>query len=457
MAEQTLNLETVPQPTEAISAGAEIAEAPPQEPICSGTLGALQIPEFRSFFGGSIAASLGMWMQVVAQGWLVVTLTDSEFLIGLVSFCALIPFLLFSLLGGVLADRLNKRYVLMVAQLLSTGMTVCVGTLIVTGNIRLWHLMVGLFCTGSIAALSVPSLEAIVPEIVGKSNLLNGIALKSAQFYLAGVIGPTVGGFLIKYIGVAGGFYLNAASMLVMVTALLATRPRYAQLPAQADSENMIQSLTGALRYVWADRLLRTVLLLAGIQTLFLVPYATLLPVFAKRTLELGPSGYGLLLAAAGGGAFAGSLLLAHRGEIRDKTRWLLAGQVASVVALAIFAGSQWLLLSLVALFCAGLAMLVFLAMGNTTLQTLAPDSLRGRIMSVWMLVCLGLWPLGSLQIGAIASLTSPAMALFGAALVTLVCASLVVLRERSLLLGLPQPERAFIVTPVPFIVARAV
>ncbi|MDP9350944.1 MAG: MFS transporter, partial [Chloroflexota bacterium] len=174
--------------------------SPPRGPVCNGALGAFRIPEFRTFFGGSIAASLGMWMQVVAQGWLVVTLTDSEFLIGLVSFCALIPFLLFSLFGGILADRLDKRHVLMGAQLLSAGLTVGLGTLILTGQVRLWHLMFGLFCTGSIAALSVPSLEAIMPEIVGKRNLLNGIALKSAQFYLAGVIGPTLGGFLTTYL-----------------------------------------------------------------------------------------------------------------------------------------------------------------------------------------------------------------------------------------------------------------
>ncbi len=456
MAKQTVNLETVPQPAEVMSPGVELSEAPPQEPICSGTLGAFRIPEFRTFFGGSMAASLGMWMQVVAQGWLVVTLTDSEFLIGLVSFCALIPFLLFSLFGGILADRLDKRQVLMGAQLLNATLTFGLATLILTGQIRLWHLMVGLFCTGSIAALSVPSLEAIVPEIVGKRNLLNGIALKSAQFYLAGVIGPTAGGFLTKYIGVAGGYYLYAVSMLVMFTALLLIRPQYAQPRQQADTEGMFQSLGTALWYVWGDRLMRTVLVLAGIQTLFLVPYATLLPVFAKFTLGLGPSGYGLLLAAAGAGAFAGSVLLAYKGEIRQKARWLLAGQFVSAVGITVFAFSTWLALSVVALFFVGLAMLVFLAMGNALLQTLSPDALRGRIMSVWMLICLGLWPLGSLQLGAVASVISPALALMVAVIVTLVGAVLVVYRERGLLLGMIEPERPFIVAPIPFIVARA-
>ncbi len=387
-------------------------------------------------------------MQVVAQGWLVVTLTSSEFLIGLVSFCALIPFLLFSLFGGILADRIDKRHVLMGAQLLSAGLTVGLGTLILTGQVRLWHLMFGLFCTGSIAALSVPSLEAIMPEIVGKRNLLNGIALKSAQFYLAGVIGPTLGGFLTTYLGAAGGFYLNSASMVLMFASLLLIHPRYVQPRKKVQTEGMFESLGIALRHAWDDRLMRTVLVLAGLQTLFLVPYATLLPVYAKFTLRLGPSGYGLLLAAAGAGAFAGSMLLAHKGEIRDKTKWLLAGQFVSSAGIAVFAFSRWLPLSLGALFVVGMAMLIFLAMGNTTLQVRAPDALRGRVMSVWMLICLGLWPLGSLQLGGLASVISPPLALSASVVVTLAAAAVVVYWERTVLLGAREPERPLRVAP---------
>ncbi len=398
------------------------------------TLAALYNPDYRLFFAGAMFTNIGMWMQQVAQGWLVVTLTDSEFLVGLVAFCAMIPTLFLSLFGGVLADRFPKRRVIMPLQAVSFVLTALLATLIYTGRIQLWHLMLISAGNGTVLALNAPSFQAIVPEIVGKKNLLNAIALNSAQFNLTRIIGPSLGGAVIKFFGVAAAYYLNAFSYLVFLLAMAMVRPRYVSERKQTAPEGVFKSLGTALRYVRAHPVIRPVLLLAMVQTIWLFPYGTLLPIFAKDVLGKGAGAFSLMLVSAGVGALVGSLMLARRRGGADGVRWMLRAQIGFAAAATVFALSRWMPLSLLALAFVGWSLVTFMATGNTVVQALVPDDLRGRVMSVWMLVGLGFIPLGSLQAGAVAALVSPTFALVYGSVATVLCTSLVLLRNRALL-----------------------
>ena len=398
-----------------------------------GAFGSFRIKEYRIYFPGAMIAALGMWVQIVAQGWLIVNLTSSEFLIGLVAFCANLPFLLLSLPGGMLADRFEKRKVVMTSQSINAIFMMLMGLLVVTGKANIWLLMVWLLVVGSVGAISMPSQQSMLPEIVGRKNLMNAIALNSAQFNLTGVIGPTLGGFAVKYIGIAGAYFFNGLTLVIAMVTLWAIRPQFASKALSSTRSRETASLAYAARYVWTDSRIRTIVVLAAIQTLFLQPYNTLLPVFAKDVLHMGASGYGLLLGAVGLGAFVGAMMLAFKGEITSKGKWLIVAQVTSALGIMSFAVMRYLPFALVALFVAGWGIVTFLAMGNSLLQTVVPDELRGRVMSCWMLVVLGLTPFGSLYIGSLASAVGPVASLVICALVALVCAGAIIAKEREL------------------------
>jgi len=425
--------------------GADTTGAP--QDLRGGIFTALHNPDYRLFFGGAMVTNVGMWMQQVAQGWLVVSLTDSEFLVGLVAFCAMIPTLFLSLFGGVLADRLPKRRILLASQMISMILIGSLATLISTGKIELWHLMLISAGSGIVLALTAPSFQAIVPEIVGRPNLMNAIALNSAQFNLTRIIGPTVGGLILNFLGVAAAYYFNAASYLVFFLAMLAIRPKHGTVRKQSNPEGVFRSLGVALRYVRSHAVIRPVLLLAMVQTLFLFPYGTLLPVFAKNVLGLEASGFSLLLVSAGVGALCASLMLARRRDsVQTGVRWMLRAQVGFALAATVFASSRYLPLSMLALVFIGWSLVTFMATGNTVVQALVPDEIRGRVMSVWMLVGLGFIPLGSLQAGAVAALVSPSFALIYGAAVTLILSAVILRRNRALLAAERNP---FIVAPV--------
>ncbi|MDP9383538.1 MAG: MFS transporter [Chloroflexota bacterium] len=410
---------------------------------------ALSNPDYRIFFGGAMATNIGMWMQNVAQGWLVVSLTSSEFYVGLVGFCAMIPTLFLSLFGGVLADRFPKRLIIMPLQAIAFLQTALLATLIATGRVELWHLMVISAANGTVLALNAPAFQAIVPEIVGKKVLRNAIALNSAQFNLTRIIGPSLGGLVIRYMGVAAAYYFNAVSYLALLVAMLFIRPKHEPAKRQTSPDGVFRSLGAALRYVHGHSIIRPVLILAAVQTVFLFPYGTLLPVFAKNVLGLGASGYSLLLVSAGVGALCGSLMLARRSGASG-VRWMLGAQVGFALSTSVFAFSTNLWLSMAALVFVGWSLVTFMATGNTVVQSLVPDELRGRVMSVWMLVGLGFIPIGSLQAGTVAALVSPTFALVYGAVVTLICTAVVVSRNRVLLDPEVQPERdSFIVVRV--------
>ncbi len=409
------------------------ASVPPEEQGAPTGLSSLHNRDFRLYYAGAMISNVGFWMQAVAQGWLIVTLTDSELALGLVNFCAMIPSLLFSLPGGVLADRIEKRYVLMFTQGMSAVFVLILGVLIHTGSVRIWEIMLVAFATGTMGALAQPAFQTIVPELVGRKNLLNAIALNSARFNLTRAIGPTIAGFLIKVTGIAGAYYLNSVSYLALVGALVLVRPKYRGKQTAGLRGGLFAGMGPAMRYVRQHSLIRTVVLMAAVQTLFLVPYSTLLPIFAKDTLHMDAGGYGLLLAAVGLGAFVGAIGLAFKGEVGSKGRLMLAMQVTFALGVAVFSFSHWLVLSLAMLVLVGFALVVFMATGNTLIQVIVPEEMSGRVMSIWSLVVMGLMPIGSLLAGGVAQLLTPTIALSGGAVISLILSVAIVLREPAL------------------------
>lgn len=412
-----------------------------------GMFSALANRDYRIFFGGALVTNAGMWMQQVAQGWLVVSLTDSAFLVGLVAFCAMAPMLLLSLFGGVLADRVPKRMILLVSQPIAFALLLLLAALIATEQITIWSLMAISAGLGVVGALSAPAFQAIVPEIVGKANLRNAIALNSAQFNVTRIIGPTLGGLVVLGFGAAAAYLANAITNVVFWLAILFIRPKYASAKAQTSPDGVFASLKVAFAYVRTHPVIGPVLLLAMAQTIWLFPYGTLLPVFAKQILRMDAQGFSLLLISAGVGALAASLMLARRGnDVAASVRWMLGAQVGFALSTSVFAFSRLAPLSMVALAFMGWSFVTFMATGNTIVQTLVPDELRGRVMSVWMLAGFGVMPIGSLQAGAVASIISPTAALVYGAIATVCVTTLVVRRNPHLV----RPER------IPSIVAHA-
>jgi len=399
-----------------------------------GTFASLHLPEYRLFFFAALISNSGMWMQSVAQGWLVVTLSRSEFYVGLVGFCATVPNLFLSLLGGVLADRVDKRWLLIVSQVLLGVIAGALGLLIFVGRIQLWHLMLLSFLSGVVGALTNPAFQAIVPEIVGKRYLMNAIALNSAQFNLTRILGPTIGGALLNLLGTAAMYFANALSYFVFALAMYVIRPKYPPQHRAAYSEGIVNSLLAAWRYVWSHGLMRVVVLLAVVQTIFLFPYTTLLPVFAKEVLHAGAMGYSMFLTAMGVGAFIAALMLASIGDTPHKGRLMITAQLVFAAAVMVFAVSRWLPLSMLALPFAGWGMVTYMATGNTLLQAIVTDDMRGRVMSIWVLAGLGMMPVGNLLAGALAAWLTPTIALVLGAIVTVILTLLAVRWEPAMM-----------------------
>jgi len=387
-----------------------------QLPPRTDALAALRHRNFRLFYGGQVLSLVGTWMQTTALGWLVLELTDSEFLLGLVTAATFFPILLFTLFAGVVADRIDKRRILVVAQVLMCAVAIVLAVLTDVGAINVWIILALVLMHGSGNAFEIPTRQAFFVELVGRADLTNAIALNSSAFNLTRIVGPALAGFLIGTVGIAACFYLNAASYLFVVGALLAIRKR--PVPRREQKASKWENLKEGIAYLRGDRLSRTLVGMVAMISILGLPYAMLMPVFARDILEVGAQGLGWLLAATGAGALAGGMALASHGSRVHRGRLLLISSVAFCILLAAFAFSRSFPLSMVILAAFGFSMILTTATANAIIQSVVPDHLRGRVMAVYVFMFLGLNPVGSLQAGTIARLTSAPVALaLGAAL----------------------------------------
>lgn len=364
-------------------------------------LRALKHRNFRLFFGGQLISLIGTWMQSVAQSWLVYRLTGSATLLGLVGFAGQIPVFLLAALGGTVADRRSRHLVLIITQTSAMALALGLAAVTLAGHVRPWHVMVFAALLGAVNAFDIPARQAFVVEMVGKEDLINAIALNSAMFNGARVVGPAVAGVLVATVGEGWCFFLNGVSYLAVIAGLLAMH--LAPVARQRLHGSAAADILEGFRFAARTRPIRALLLLLGLLSVTGMPYAVLMPIFADRILHGGARGLGWLMGASGLGALAGALMLAARRGVRGLGRWIAYSCAGFGASLILFSLSRSLWLSAAVLLLVGFFMIVEMASSNTLIQTMVPDELRGRVMAVYSMMFMGMAPFGALLAGLLA------------------------------------------------------
>ena len=364
---------------------------------------ALRHRNYRLFFLGQGISLIGTWMQQIALNWLVYRLTHSAFLLGVVGFTGRIPVFLLGSFAGVLADRWNRHRILVVTQSLAAIQACILAILVLTGTIAVWHIIVLSIALGFINALDVPTRQSFVVAMIEKrEDLGNAIALNSSMANGGRLLGPSVAGILIALVGEGMCFLLNALSFLAVIGALLAMKIN-AKKP-QGWNRNILHELKEGFSYAFGFPPIRSLLLLLGLVSLMGMPFTVLMPIFAGKILEGGPSTLGFLMGAMGTGALTGTLYLASRKNVLGLGRIIAIASGLFGVGLIFFSFSRNFLLSLLLMIPTGFGLFVQMTSANTVLQTLVEDDKRGRVMSFHSMAIMGMTPFGSLLAGSLAS-----------------------------------------------------
>jgi predicted MFS family arabinose efflux permease len=362
-------------------------------------LRALNHADFRLFFTAQLISQVGIWMQSVAQSWLVLQLTDSPLLLGLIGTLQFSPMLLFSVISGAIADRLNKRRLLVATQLALAGQAFTLAALVATGHVQYWHVAVLAVLAGFANTVDNPARQSYVVEMVGRTAMANAVALNSAAFNGARIIGPALGGRVIARFGVLPAFVINGMSFLAMVAAL--ARIQTEGHPIGERGTTMREEIVEGLRYALRSPDIRLILAVLLVVSLWVFNFSIYVPLLARTVLGEGAEGFGFLMAAVGVGAVAGALTLGI--AVRESPPPALlfttaAGACAALLSLSLI---QEFWLAALALFVMGYAGIMTLSGCNTALQMAAPDRLRGRVMSLHVLVFGGSFPIGAFLVGA--------------------------------------------------------
>ena len=392
----------------------------------------LKYRNFRIFWTGQTVSLIGSWMQQVAVGWLALELSNDPFVVGVVAAAGTLPILLFSLPGGMLADRAEKLRVIRIAQSLMLLEAAALWWLAWTGHLTIGSLIVLTAIGGLLAAFEIPARQALFVELVGRDDLPQAIGLNSTGFNLARVVGPSVAAVVIAKLGIAWTFGLNALSYLAVLIglALISLPPRDR---GGEPRQRLIDGLTEAVRYVRDTRPLPTLMLVAMTFSMLGIPVITLLPVVARDVLGLGPEGYGALMASLGLGAIAGALAIAATGGGAARGRTFRLASHAFAILLVVFAVVRVPTLNALILFAVGVAMIVNNALVHARLQEVVPDAMRGRVLSHYVMVYIGGTPIGSFIAGALAKLVGAPWAIGSTAALLLLFALWVFRREPAL------------------------
>ncbi len=413
---------------------APVASPRPTTARRGGMFRALSHRNYRLFWMGAFLSNVGTWMQAVAQGWLVLNLTNSSFWLGLDAFMATSPAFVFTLLGGVFADRIDRRRLLLYTQVVAGLAALGLAALVATSVVNRWMVLGFSFVTGCCMSLASPSYLALTYDLVGREDLANAIALNSTQFQLSRVIGPTLAGIAFRLFDLAGCFFANGLSYIAVVAALWMVRMDRAP-NAMAHSEKrpaIWRDLVAGLRYVRNRPRVSSLLLLSAVNSLFGAPYFALVPIYARDIFHLGSTGLALLMGTAGGGALCGALLVAYLGDFRRKGWFVLGGGILFGICIMGFAVSSRLMLSLMFLFGLGFAIVCAVSVTNTLLQKLVTDEMRGRVMSMFLLSFLGTMPIGNISAGAASAHYGPQVTLaFGGFVVTIVATGVLIFNRR--------------------------
>lgn len=409
------------------------------------TFTALRHRNFRLFWFGQLISLIGTWMQSIGQAWLVLELSHNNPLaLGIVGALQFLPVLIFSLFGGVIADRWPKRRVLLCTQSSAMLLAFILFVLVAMHVVQIWHIFFLATLLGTSNAVDMPTRQAFVVEMVGHEDVMNAVALNSSLFNTARIIGPGIGGLLIGWLGVAPLFLLNGISFIAVVLGLAMMRPGellpIARTKRGSGLRSSLEQLGEGLRYVRQTAIMLTIVLLVAAVGTFALNFNVILPLFAADILKVGASGYGWMSAIQGAGSLIAALVIAATGR-KPRMSVLLISGVALALCEIGFACSRIYPLSLLLLAGSGFATIAFSATANTALQTGSPDHLRGRIMGLYVVVWGGTTPIGNLFTGGLARIWGPTFALIAGAAITL-AVILLCLPERTAVVALPANER---------------
>jgi len=415
--------------TEVTSPEAELLE----ETARRGRLfAALRHKEYRYLSLGALLSNTGTWVQSIALGWFVLQLTDSAFALGIVNFALGFPTFLLALFAGVAADRYERRSLLIITQTSLMLLAITLGVFVSLGIASIPNIIIISLMAGVASSFGFPAWLALIPELVPKRDLMNAVALNSAQFNVARLIGPAAAGFIINVAGVAAAFYLNAVSFLAVIFAVTLVRVRH--VSKRKTDESTWQHFIGGISYSRKNISTGILLILIGMLTIFGLSHTILMPIFARDILNVGPQGLGNLMAAAGLGAVSGALLIASLSHVAKRENLIKIGMLSYALFLLMFAFSESYVVSLIAQVGVGASFLTCVSSINTSLQISIPAEIRGRIMSLFVWAFMGLFPFGSFLMGSVAHVLGSPLAVAGGALILIMVA--ITLHFRSHLLA---------------------
>ena len=361
----------------------------------------LENRNYRLYFFGQLISVLGSWLQSVAQAWLVYRLTGSSFHLGLVVFIGQAPLLFLSPIGGLIADRYRRRWVVVGAQTASMLLAFALATLTLWGHVQLWHILILAGAQGIISAVDVPARQALVSEMVEADGLLNAVALNSSIFSNASSVAPVIAGFLVGTIGEGWCFAINGVTYLAVIAGLLMMRLE--EYRKDQGTQSALSSIREGFQFVHDTAPIRRILIILAVVSLLGAPFTVLMPIFADKILHAGPRGLGLLMSANGVGSLVGSLLLASRRGLSGLGRWIVFGSAGFGVALVLFSASGSFAFSLLLLVPAGFCMFYEVTASNTLVQAMSPNAMRGRAIAILSMLILGVAPFGALMAGFLA------------------------------------------------------
>ncbi len=395
------------------------------------TFSSLRNRDFRYLWAGTCFLSGGLWIQQVTLGWATYEMTGSSILLGAINGLRFVPFLIFSPLAGVAADRTDRRRLMMTTQWCVLLTALGMGVVVSLGLLEVWHLFAFTLVTGVVWSFSEPVRQALIPDVVPRAELMNAVALNSAAFNFTKIIGPSVGGVLIVAFGLAGNFYIQSATYLFVLWMIY--QMHVPERISEAARSSVLSNLREGIRYVWADPVVFAVMATAMIPRLFAMPYQALMPIFQKDVLQVGADGLGLMMAAPGLGAMLAMLSVAHfASRVSRPGLLMLSALVLQGVFLALFALVRTLPLALLTLVVVGGFQVLFMSVSNMVLHMTVPDQLRGRVMSIYMLDR-GITPAGALLAGISAHFVGAPYTVLGMGALVLVLAAVVILFLPSL------------------------
>jgi predicted MFS family arabinose efflux permease len=377
------------------------AQSSPPRSRLAQTFSALHYRDFRLLWFGAFTSTTGTWMQTVAQGWVVLSMTNSAFLLGVDGFLSTGPMLVFSLFGGVVADRIERRRIMLASQYLQMTFAFILAALILSGNVQVWHIFLLSFLTGSAQSFSGPAYISLLPSLVRREDVPNAIAMNSMQFNLARVVGPVLAGIALSTLGAAACFGINGLSFFAVILAMLMIRSP--EMDRRGESRGMVEEMREGFRFVTSRPTLMLLTFLAFAGTFLGMPIVTFLPVVAKSIFGLGANGYAWMMTTYGLGSVTGALVVAATAHLARKGSIAIKLQLAFACLLIAFAFSRSLPLSLVIAFFSGVCIVGVISLYSSLVQLTTSDNMRGRVMSIFMLAFRGGMPLGNLIAGYVA------------------------------------------------------